>query len=84
MVSSVEQRVTGDIVAVLAENQRHPVFVANHLAEPRAFAQSVRHTTGGVLLLLEYLVDSIRAEVRQSTWPSPVDVGRCRFHGRRV
>ena len=66
----VEQRVTGDAVAVLAENQCHPVFMANCLAEPRAFAQFVRHTAGEVLLLLEYLVDSIRAEVRRSTWPS--------------
>ena len=80
----MEQRVTGDAVAVLAGNQHHPVFVANRLAKPCAFAQSVRHAAGEVLLLLEYLVDSIRAEVRQSTWPSPVDIGRCYFRGRRV
>ena len=84
VVSSVEQRVTGDAVAVLAGNKRHPMFMANHLTEPHAFAQSIHHTAGEVLLLLEYLVDSIRAEVRRSAWPSPVDVGRCRFHGRRV
>ena len=81
MISSVEQLVTGDVVAVLAGNQCHPVFVANRLAGPRACAQSVRHTTGEVLLLLEYLVDSIRVGVRRSAWPSPVDVGRCRFRG---
>ena len=34
----MEQRVTGDAIAVLARNQRHPVFVANRLFEPRAFA----------------------------------------------
>ena len=84
MVSSVEQWVTGDAIVVLAESQCHPVFVANSLAEPRAFAQFIRHTAGEVLLLLEYLVDSIRAEVRRSAWPSPADVGRCRFRGRRV
>ena len=84
MVSSVEQRVTGDVVAVLAGNHRHPVFVANRLAEPCAFAQSIRHTAGEVLLLLEYLVDSIRVEVCWSMWPFPTDVGRCHFHGRRV
>jgi len=53
VVSSAKQRVTGDAVAVLAGNQSHPVFVAYRLAEPRAFAQSVRHTIGEVLLLLE-------------------------------
>ena len=84
MVSSAEQRVIGDTVAVLAGNQRHPVFVANRLAEPRAFTQSVCHTAGEVLLLLEYLVDSIRAEVRRSAWPSPANVGRCHFHGRHI
>ena len=82
MVSSAEQRVTGDAVAVVVGNQRHPVFVANHLTEPRTFSQSICHIAGEVLLLLEYLVDSIRAEVRRNAWPSPADVGRCRFHGR--
>ena len=84
MVSPVEPWVTGDAVAVLAGNQSHPVFVANHLAEPRDFAQSIRHTAGEVLLLLEYLVDSIRVEVRRSLWSSPADAGRCHFRGRQV
>ena len=78
------QRVTGDAIAVLVGNQRHPMFVANRLSKPRAFTQSVRHTAGEVLLLLEYLVDSIRDEVRRSAWSSLADVGRCRFCGRRV
>ena len=49
----MEQRVTADTVAVLAGNQSHPMFVAGCLAQPRAFTQSVRHTAGEVLLLLE-------------------------------
>ena len=48
----MEPRVTGDAVAVLAGNQSHPVFVADHLAKPRAFAQFVRHVSGEALLLL--------------------------------
>ena len=84
MVSSAEQQVTGDTVAVLVGYQRHPVFVANRLAEPRSFTQSIHHTAGEVLLLLEYLVDLIRVEVRRSAWPSPADVGRCHFHGRHI
>ena len=53
MVSPVEPWVTGDTVAMLAGNQSHPVFVADRLAVPRAFAQSIHHTVGEVLLLLE-------------------------------
>ena len=52
MVLPVEPRVTGDAIAVLAGNRSHPVFVADHLVEPRAFAQSVRHVSGEALLLL--------------------------------
>ena len=62
MVSPVEPRVTGDAIAMLARNQSHPVFVADHLAKPRAFAQSICHTAGEVLLLLGLLANSIRAE----------------------
>ena len=53
MVPSVEQRDTGDAVAVLAGKQSHPVFMVDHLAEPCAFAQSIRHMSGEALLLLE-------------------------------
>ena len=53
MVSSAEQWVTGDVVTVLAGKQSHPVFMVDHLVEPRAFAQSVRHVSGEALLLLE-------------------------------
>ena len=45
------------------------------IAVPRDFAQPVRHIAGEVLLL---------SKVRQSACPSPADVGRCRFHGRRA
>ena len=84
MVSSAKQRVTGDTIAVLVGNQSHLVLVVDRLTEPHDFAQSFHHTTGENLLLLEYQVDSIRAEVRRSKWPSSVDVGRCCFHGQRV
>ena len=53
MVSSAEQRVTGDAVVVLVGNQSHPVLVVDHLAERRDFAQSIRQTAGEILLLLE-------------------------------
>ena len=49
----MEQRVTADTVAVLAGNQSHPVFMADRLAKPRAFSQSIHHNAGEVLLLLE-------------------------------
>ena len=48
----MEQRGTEDAVAVLVGNQSHPVFMANHLAKPYAFTQSIHHTAGEVLLLL--------------------------------
>ena len=48
----MEQQVTGDAIAMLAENQSHPIFVADHLAEPRAFAHSICHVSGVALLLL--------------------------------
>ena len=52
MVSPVEPRVTEDAVVVLAGNQSHPIFVADHLAKPHAFTQSVCHMYGEALLLL--------------------------------
>ena len=53
MQSSVEQRVTRDVVAMLVGKQSHPIFVVGHLAVPRAFAQPVRYVSGEDLLLLE-------------------------------
>jgi len=53
VVSSAEQWVTGDVVAVLMGKQSHAVFVVDHLGEPRAFTQSIRHVSGEALLLLE-------------------------------
>ena len=64
---------------MLVGKQSHPIFVVDHLVKPRAFAQSAHHVSGEAILLQELLVDLIRAEVRQSAWPSPVDVGRCCF-----
>ena len=49
----MEEQVTGDAIAVLVGNHSHPVLMADHLAEPCAFTQSIHHTAGEVLLLLE-------------------------------
>ena len=48
----MEQQVTGYAVATLAVNQSGPSHVANHLAEPRVFIQSICHVSGEALLLL--------------------------------
>ena len=51
--------------------------MANRLAEPHAFAQSICHTAGEVLLLLEYLVDSIRVEVHLKVVANQLELLLC-------
>ena len=56
-------------------NQSNPTLVDNHLTKPRDFMQAVLHVSSEALLLLGYMVESIRAEAHRSVWPPPADVG---------
>ena len=52
MVSPVEPRVAGNIVAALAGNQSDPAYVASCLAVPRDLVQAILRVAGKAILLL--------------------------------
>jgi len=52
VVSSVEPRVTGNVVAALAGNQSDPAYVASRLAMPRDLVEAILRIAGKALLLL--------------------------------
>ena len=52
MVSLVEPRVAGNVVAALVGNQSDPAYVANCLAVPHDLVQAILRIAGKALLLL--------------------------------
>ena len=52
MVLPAEPRVTGNIVAALAENQSDPTYMASWLAVPHDLVQAILRVAGKALLLL--------------------------------